>query len=142
MVSLFHNKVTLRGFHFEDFHLTVNLAAGITTNDVGKGVTWDTSSNNKMKLAGDGDEIVARLETVEDRKVDGMLVGAVEFRFANVLPIKSGLAGAEAVVVGSTVVGAGAGEVKARVVSSAAAPDYNRNYVAEIIGTNAVVVKL
>jgi hypothetical protein len=132
-VTQFHNKVSLRGFHFEDWSLTFNLAAGITTNDVGKAVSVDTSADNKVKLAADGDTIVGRLASVEDRAVEGQLVGAVELKFANLLPIKTG----QVVARGDTVVGAGNGEVKA-----AGAQNHNANFVAEVIGTNAVVVKV
>ncbi len=129
----FHTKVSLRGFHFEDSHLTFTLAAGITANDVTKAVALDTSAPNKVKLAGADDVIIGRLEVVEDRKVEGQLVGTIALRFANELPIKAG----ETVAVGDTVVGAGGGEVK-----KATAANHNANYVAEVIGSKAIVVKI
>lgn len=132
MPTPFHNKVSLRGFHFEDASLTVKLAAGITTNDVGKAVSMSNVANT-MKLSGDGDVIVGRLVSVEDRTVEGQLVGAVEFQFANYLPIKAG----ETVAPGDTVVGAGAGEVK-----KATTANHNANFVAEVVGSNAVVVRI
>lgn len=128
----FHTKVSLRGFHFEDFLLTFTLAAGITAADRGKAVSLGAAANT-VKLAGDGDVIIGRLETVEDRKVEGQLVGAVALKFANALPIKAG----EVVAVGDTVVGAGAGEVK-----KAATADHGANFVAEVVGNEAVVVKV
>lgn len=130
-MASFHTKVSLRGFHFEDFHLTFTLAAGIVGADVGKAVSIDASAPNKVKLAADGDVIIGRLATVEDRKVEGQLVGAVALKFANTLPIKAG----DALAVGDTAVGAGNGTIK-----KAAANDANKNFVAEIIGTDAVVV--
>jgi hypothetical protein len=130
-MASFHTKVSLRGFHFEDFILTFTLAAGIVAADVGKAVSLDTSAPNKVKLAADGDVIVGRLSTVEDRKVEGQLVGAVALKFANLLPIKNG----DAVAAGDTVIGGGSGTVK-----KAAANDATKNFVAEIIGTDAVVV--
>ena len=132
-MPVFHNKVSLRGFHFEDSHLTFVLAADITAADVGKAVSIDTSAANKVKLAAADDVIVGRLATVEDRKVEGQLVGAVALRFSNELPI----AAAQVVAVGDTVVGAGAGEVKA-----AATPNHSVNFVAEVIGSTAIVVKI
>ena len=33
-----------------------------------------------MKLAGDGDRVIGHLSTVEDRTVDGVLVGAVDLK--------------------------------------------------------------
>jgi hypothetical protein len=131
-MASFHTKVSLRGFHFEDFILTFMLAAGITAADQGKAVSFGAAPNT-VKLAADGDTIIGRLETVEDRKVEGSLVGAVALKFANLLPIKA----AQVANVDDTVVGAGAGEVKA-----AATPDHSKNFVAEVIGTNAVVVKV
>lgn len=132
MSTPFHTRVSLRGFHFEDASLTVKLQAGITQNDVGKAVSMTTVANT-FKLSGDGDVILGRLVSVEDRTVEGQLVGAVEFQFANYLPIKAG----QTVNPGDTVVGAGGGEVKA-----AAAADHSQNFVAEVVGSNAVVVKI
>lgn len=132
MSTPFHNKVSLRGFHFEDASLTVKLAAGITQNDIGKAVAMSNVANT-FKLAGADEHIVGRLVSVEDRTVEGQLVGAVEFQFANYLPIKAG----EAVAAGDTVVGAGNGEVK-----KLATPDHSKNFVAEVVGSNAVVVKI
>lgn len=133
--------VTLRGYEFPEWKFTFTLASGITTSDIGKAVALDTGAANKVKLAGDGDVIVGRLETVENRTQAGILVGTVSLKFADRLPVKSGLTGAEVVAVGSSVVGAGSGEVKARVVSAAATPDYNDNIVVEIQSTYAVVIK-
>jgi hypothetical protein len=137
-MSQFHTTVSLRGYRFEDFTLTVALNSAITAADVGKALTWDSAAANRMKLAGDGDLVIARLDTFEDRKVEGIKVGTAEFKFAGLLPIKSG----ETVNVGDTVVGAGNGEVKTRKVSNVATPDYTQNYVAAIEGSKAVVVRL
>lgn len=138
MSTPFHTKVSLRGFHFEDAHLTVVLAAGITKADIGKAMTVDATAANKFKLAADNSPIVARLETVEDRVNEGQLIGTISFRFANYLPIKTGAT----IAVGDTAVGAGAGEVKRLESGGNSTPDYSINYVAEIVGTNAVVVKI
>jgi hypothetical protein len=123
--------ITLRGFHFEDWQFTFNLAAGITTNDVGKAVALDTSAPNTVKLAGDGDKIIGRLEVVENRTQDGSLVGNVALKFINALP-KSGV-----INIGDRVVGAGTGAVKA----AAADVDGGDNYVVEVGSTYVVVVK-
>lgn len=136
-MSAFLTQVTLRGFHFEDFHLTMNLSGLTAVTDsrtvVGKAVSLDATAPNTAKLAEDGEVIIGRLASFENRAVEGIVVGAVEFKFSNLLPIKTG----ETVVIGNTVVGAGGGEVKAAV-----AADHTKNFVADIIGTNAVVVKL
>jgi hypothetical protein len=135
MPTSFHDKVTLRGFHWEYSSLTFNLAAGITAADVGKAVSLNGVVPNSVKLAADGDNIVGYLSTYEDRTVEGIKVGAVELQFANLLPIA---ASAQATLaVGNSVVGAGNGEVKA-----AATHNPRNNFVAEIIGTKAVVVQV
>lgn len=136
------NAPSMRGYHFEPYQFAMTLATGITTADVGKAVSVDTSGDNKVKLAIDDSQIIGRLETVETRTQEGVLIGTVALHFADLLPVKTGLTGAEAVVVGSTVMGAGAGEVKARVVSAAAAPDYSINRVTSISTGYAVVVKV
>ena len=109
----FHTQVSLAGFPFEDFQFTVNLATGITAADIGKALAQDTSAPNTLKLAGDGDAIQAVLLTVEDRAIEGHLIGTATFKFAKKLPVKSGLTGGSAVVKGSRLCGAGSGEVKA-----------------------------
>lgn len=129
---------SLRGMHFEEWHVTMTLAAGIVVADEGKAVALDTGAANKAKLAGDGDQIIGRLEKVENRVQEGILVGTIALKFSNLLPIKASLSGAEVVAIGSTVVGAGSGEVKARVVSSAAAPDYTINMVSQLVTISSV----
>ena len=109
----FHTQVKMTGYAFEDSQLTVKLHAGITTADIGKALTQDTAADNTMKLAGDGDPIHGVLLSVEDRTVEGQLIGVCSFWFAHTLPIKSGLAGQEVVARGSRICGAGNGEVKA-----------------------------
>lgn len=133
MPTSFHDKVTLRGFHWEDSSLTFNLNAAITAADITKAVSIDVSGNNKVKLAADGDAIVGRLATYEDRTVEGIKVGAVELQFANTLPLGAGAS--VGLAVGDTVQGAGSGTVK-----KAAANDPRKNFIAEIIGTTEVVV--
>lgn len=118
-MSSFHTQVALDGFSFPDNQFTVKLHAGIATTDIGKAVSQDTAGANTVKLAADGDAIVGRLMTVEDRTVEGQLIGTVEFKFQGTLPIKSGLTSTAVVAVGSRVVGAGAGEIKATTTADA-----------------------
>jgi hypothetical protein len=128
----FHNKVTLAGFHMEDWSLTFYLNAATTAADVGKAVSKDGTTPNQVKLAADGDVIVGRLASYEDRVTEGIKVGAVELKFANKLPI---VAGGGSVVVGGSVQGAGAGEVKHL------AYDPSLNWVVEVNGLEATVIK-
>lgn len=142
----FHTQTRLSGYPFADYQLPVNLEASITTDHIGLAVTQDTSGPNKVKLAGDGDPIVGRLFSVENRTVEGTLIGTIEFHFAAKLPIKAGLAGAAVVGVGSRLVGAGAGQVKAidpAFATDALAATYAAAPICwEVVGTDAVATKL
>lgn len=125
--------VSLRGLKHDDFHYAFNLAAGITASDVGKAVALDASAPNTAKLAGDDEQIIGKLTTVEDRAIEGILVGTIELR-GGFLFTKA--AAAPAISVGDTVIGAGGGEVKA-----AASPNHAANMVTEVIGDTVVVVR-
>lgn len=109
MTDIFHTQVALHGYDFQDSQLTFNLNASMVAANVGAPVALDAAAPNTVKLAGDGDEIIGVLMTFEDRTIEGQKVGTVELRFAKKLKIKTG----ETVVVGSRLVGAGGGEVKA-----------------------------
>lgn len=149
MAGVIGQGVTLQGYYFDDWQFTFNLAAGITTADIGKAVSIDTSADNKVKLAGDGDPIFGRLISVEDRSQEGLLVGAVALKFASTLPIKDG----EVVARGDSVQGAGSGEVKKLSVSQdqdtvggsaaadiLAAAHNQRNVVVAVSGGKATVI--
>lgn len=99
--------ISFVGIPHSEFRRTAYLAAGITSADVGKPVTLDTSANNTYKLAGDGDVVYGNLKVVENRVQEGILVGTIEFKGGFNWP-KSGV-----IAVGNGVVGAGAGAVKA-----------------------------
>lgn len=141
MALPFHNAVTLKGFHFEDFHLTMNLSGLSTVTDsrqvVGKAVALDPSAPNTARLAGDDDVVIGRVASFENRAVEGIVVGTIEFKFAATLPVAT--AAQATIAVGDTVIGAGAGEVKTDPV-----PNPNLNFVAELNADKsvAVVVKL
>lgn len=124
--------VSLKGIHHEEFHYPFNLKAGIVAADATKAVSIDPSAKNTVKLAADGEQIIGRLVTVENRAIEGTLVGAVEIRGGFALPIKAG----ETVNVGDTVVGAGNGEVKA-----AATANHADNVVVEVTATHAIIVR-
>ncbi|AKU43538.1 hypothetical protein CPT_Seuss12 [Caulobacter phage Seuss] len=109
----FHTAVRLAKFDFKDYQLTVNMNSAITTSDVGKPVTIDTSADNQVKLVGAGEEIVGIIYTVEDRVNEGKKVGTVEFHFAAYLPIQAGLTGNQVVARGKRLAGGGAGTVRA-----------------------------
>lgn len=128
-------NVSLRAIYFEDFQLPFNLADGITRADAGKAVALDSSAANTVKLAGDGDEIVGRLQTVEDRPIEGLLVGTVAVRFSAALPVGA----AATIAVGDTAVGAGDGTVKRLEDGEGdSAPDYSKNMVVETVTLGGV----
>ena len=134
------NAVVAQSFSFPDFTFTMNVSGAVTMNDVGKAVSLDTTAPNTVKLAADGDAVYGRLESLEKGGLDGLTVGAVSRKFRSKVPVKAGLSGFNAVAVGDTVVGAGAGEVKASNSGSAKTPNIALNTVVEI-GTGYAVVE-
>ena len=137
MAVPFHNSVKLHGFHQELFHLTFNISGLPATYTqaelIGRALAVDPATPNTLKLADAAETIVARLASFEDRTGQGEgIVGAAEFRFAMRMPI----ADAQVVAVGDTVVGGGDGFVQAAV-----AADHSQNFVTEVSGGFATVVK-
>ncbi len=125
------NAVVTYQYSFEDFTFTYYLDAAVTAADVGKAMTLDSTGTNKMKLAGAGDPVDGRLETFEDRKQEGIKVGAVSRHFRSKLP-STGTIPLRANVVGSATPG---------VVAAGAVPTGEpRNYVVEV-GTGYVIVE-
>lgn len=127
------NNITLRGYEFENWQFSFNLASGITAADIGKAVALDPSAPNQVKLAGDGDRIFGRLMIVEDRNQQNMLIGTVAVKFAQALPVLDGAT----VNVGDELVGAGGGEVKAN-----ATPTGNASiHAMEVLSNQVVALK-
>jgi hypothetical protein len=142
VTTVFHNQVRLDGFDFQDSQFTVKLAAGIDNTMTGLAVTWDSSAANQMKLSGDGDPIHGVLMQVENRLVEGQLVGMVSLAFAELLQIKAGLSGGQIVAVGSVAVGAGNGLIRTGVVGTdLGATAYGPRVVELRDATHAVVIR-
>lgn len=112
--------------------LTFILADEIKEEHVGLAVMQDSSAANTVKLATDGAKILGRLENVEDRKVEGIKVGAVKIIGGMALK-KSG-----EIAVGDMVLGAGNGLVKKDATSAGAISDLA---VWEVNGDEVIVVK-
>lgn len=112
--------------------LTFILEDSIKQEHVGLAVTQDTTAANTVKLAGDGDKILGRLENVEDRTVEGIKVGAVKIIGGMALK-KTG-----EITVGDMVLGGGNGLVKKDATSDGAVSDLT---VWEVDGDNVIVVK-
>lgn len=136
------NAVVAHFFSFPDFTFTMNVTGTVALADVGKAVALDTTAANSVKLAGDGDIIFGRLESLEKDGLDKLTVGAISRKFRAILPIKAGLAGVAIVAVGDTVAGAGAGEVKASNNGTAKTPDQSLNTVVEVLTGNRAVVEM
>lgn len=116
MSNVIGNGVSLRGMYHDDFQYPFVLAAGITKADEGKAVTLDASAVNTVKLAGDGDRILGRLEVVEIRIQEGINIGTVSIQGGLDYPIKAN----EKFVSGDGLVGGGAGTVR-----KAVAPEWS-----------------
>lgn len=116
------NAIVLEAFSFEADTFT-RYISGITTqvaaDIIGHAVALDATAAGTVKLAGDGDYVYGRVYQYEDRKQEGVKTVSVERRFVKRLPKT-----AAAIAIGATVVGAGAGLVKAAV-----SPDQNINTV-------------
>lgn len=130
-MSVIGQGISLRGMNHEKFHYPFYLASGITSADEGKAVAVDPSAANTVKLAGDGDIIVGKLVIVEDRSIEGLLVGTVALRGGFGFTPATGAVFS----VGDTAVGAGNGEVK-----PAATANHSDNIVVEIESDGTVVV--
>lgn len=135
MSTPFHTQVHTHGIKNEMFNRSMVFAIpnGLTKADVeGRAVTVDATRVAAVKLTGEGDPIVARIDIYEDR---GLVTA--QFRFSDLMPIKDG----DAVAQGDTVVGAANGFVK-----KAPANDPLVNFVSEIVTRNgkkfASVVRL
>jgi hypothetical protein len=121
MANVIGNGVSLRGLYHDDFQYPFLLATGITKADEGKAVALDASAANTVKLAGDGDRVIGRLEVVEIRVQEGINIGTVSIQGGLDYPVKAGetLVPGDSVL-GSTVLGslkkAGAGVVTNLVV--------------------------
>lgn len=107
------NQVVLDGFTQHDFAFTMLISGAVTSADLGKAVTLDTTADATVKLAADGDPIYGRIFQIEDRSQEGVTTCTVETRFRKRLPKT-----AAAITRGASVVGAGAGLVKAGLASS------------------------
>lgn len=130
--------ISLAGMYHEAWQYPFYISGSVTQDDVGKAVTLDTSAANTVKLAGDGDVILGRLEVYEDRVQEGIKVATVNLAGGMKLPVKTG----ETVNVGDSAIGAGSGEVRARDngVSTTDAP-VTDNIVVEVGSGFCVVVK-
>lgn len=123
----FHNTVSLDGMFDETCIKTFNVSGGVTTNDVGKAVTLDITAPNTVKIAGDDDTIVGRLEVVEVRSAS-QTVGSIAMCGSFKLPI-----GANVVAVGDTLQGATGGVCKKLTTAN-----WALNFVVQLVTKDSV----
>lgn len=126
MAGIIGAGVTLRGIPQQQFRFTFVLDSAIVAADIGKPVSIKAGAANTVEIAADGALIVGRLLTVEDRTIEGIKVGTVETKGGFLLNTTG------AIAVGNSVVGAGAGAVKAGADS--------RNRVVEIPAAGTAVI--
>lgn len=133
MSNVIGNGVSLRGLYHDDFQYPFLLATGITKADEGKAVALDASAANTVKLAGDGDRVIGRLEVVEIRVQEGINIGTVSIQGGLDYPVKAG----ETLVNGDSLVGAAGGLVK----KAGAGVSTNLVVVQVLTNGNAVAIK-
>lgn len=104
-----------KGIHVEASAFPWNLEASILIDKVGSAMSIDTTSDATAKLAGDGERILGKLVTFEDRVAEGVKVGTIEhqggFEFDTV----------GVVAIGDSIIGsATAGKVRTALAPTAA----------------------
>lgn len=121
--------VSLRGFYSEDWNFTWNISGAAVRADVGKVMAQDTATKNTAKLAGDGDLLIGKLSSYENRVQEGVIVGTISHKGSFEIPYTGALT-LGASVVGSATPG----------VAKAAAAGSNPTRVVELLAGNLAVV--
>ena len=124
------------GFPLDDFTFTY-LISGLADETAvaaaaGRAVAQDTTADNTVKLAADGDAIFGRVFLAENRTVLGIKTAAVQRRFKEKLPAAVG----HGIARGDRVIGAGSGLVKKNTAATPTGP------VVVEVGTDFVVAEL
>lgn len=97
--------IRLASLHFEAFQLTMNVS-NATADNIGDAVTLDTTANNTVKPAEDGDPIFGTLDSYEDRSdQEGIKTGAVSAKVIRELEYEGTAPTIGFGVVGSTTAG-------------------------------------
>lgn len=121
---------------FDHCNISHYLTGAVTMADTGKAVTFDITTPTAVKLAGAGDEVVGRLETLEIRVGEGITIGNIARAFVGY--VQWDPADIANALVGKTVVGgATAGTVRA-----AAAPAWYKNVVVAVKVENGLTYGL
>lgn len=107
-----YGQISKKGRYLENYQETFYISGTVTQADLGKAVSLDSAAEKTVKLAGDGDIIVGRLEVLENRVQEGVTVCTVSLKFIDWVPYKAGLTAGDVAGIGKGIVGAGNGEVK------------------------------
>ena len=127
--------ITLSGIVYPERRVTFNFNGTVDDANVGKAVSQDTTAGATVKLTADGDEIIGRLFSNEDRAQQGGGKDCVvELSGGFTLPYKAG----ETIAVGDRVVGAPNGEVRKKVTSGT--PDTATGLLVWAVDTTAKTV--
>ena len=107
------SNVTLRGTSLNEgrftFNLVHTLAAGVSTDTLmGLAVSIDTTANNAVHLAGNGEELIGAI-VIAEQDMQGNLVCTVD----TLGGVEMQVLAADPATRGTTPVGAGAGKIKA-----------------------------
>lgn len=109
MAAIIGNGISHAGLFDENYQFPWFISGTVTSADIGKAVTQDITAARTVKLAGDGDTVLGRLETLELRTVEGVNVATVSHKGGMTLPYVAGAVPA----IGDTVQGGTvAGKVK------------------------------
>lgn len=122
--------VTLNNLSHEDSAYTFFYKTGMTSADLGKAVTLDTSAANSIKLAGDGDPILGQLFSLENRTVQGVQTCAVVTAGGMSFPKEAG----STIAVGDFLDGSSLADG-----SVEAAPAATKWQVVEVVSTTEVI---
>lgn len=138
-MALGSNIVSHEGILIEDWSFPFLLPAAAVEADKNKAMAADPTVANGAIEAADGDMIIGQLRSFEDRKQEGVKIGAVMMK-GGVKFTKT----AAAIAVGDSIVGAGSGLVKKFVAPGAysAATVYPHNVVTAVSGNEVEVILL
>ncbi len=131
MAGLIGEGVSLRGFYDDNWSLTFNITGTVLQADVGKLVTQDTTVADSAKLSVADSVPLGILLSYEDRKQEGVKVGAVALKGGYGVPFTGAL------TVGASIVGSATPGV-----AKAAAAGANRTIVTKVDNTNMIATVL
>ncbi len=131
MAGLIGEGVSLRGFYDDNWSLTFNVTGVVTQAEVGKLMSLDTAAADSAKLSVADSVPLGVLLSYEDRKQEGIKVGAVAMKGGYGVPYTGAL------TVGASIVGSATPGV-----AKAAAAGANRTIVTKVDAVNNIATVL